>query len=173
MNDIRIIVHTNTAHTFHETVRVEPHQCLTYDDILTAFRRERRDWLFIRDGQFIEDETVHVDECSNDTLHVYVVDVHKSRENRMNMNEMNMNPQPTPPMTTLMAPITTPMTTPIYSQIIQGLLSSVGAVGAEGTDASVLASLREMGFTQTDSVLRTYIRIYGPDVESVANALLG
>jgi len=57
-------------------------------------------------------------------------------------------------------------------QASEGSERREASVVSDSTYASSIATLREMGFTHSEPVMRRYIRLYGGDIEMIANFFL-
>jgi len=193
--EITIVLHT--GETFVEKVSGDIEK-LTYDNILSAFHKSQEEWLFVKNGRFIGNvsDTVFDDVIDEPTpLRVYVVDLtgsgRKSEIQRQGTVASMLSgifgsglaynlPQPTTQATTQ----------PRYLDIIRTMVSEHrqasegGRQASEGSErreapivsdstyASSIATLREMGFTHSEPVMRRYIRLYGGDIEMIANFFL-
>ena len=193
--EITIVLHT--GETFVEKVSGDIEK-LTYDNILSAFHKSEEEWLFVKNGRLIGNvsDTVFDDVIDEPTpLRVYVVDLtgsgRKSEIQRQGTVASMLSgifgsglaynlPQPTTQATTQ----------PRYLDIIRTMVSEHrqasegGRQASEGSErreapivsdstyASSIATLREMGFTHSEPVMRRYIRLYGGDIEMIANFFL-
>ena len=193
--EITIVLHT--GETFVEKVSGDIEK-LTYDNILSAFHKSEEEWIFVKNGRLIGNvsDTVFDDVIDEPTpLRVYVVDLtgsgRKSEIQRQGTVASMLSgifgsglaynlPQPTTQATTQ----------PRYLDIIRTMVSEHrqasegGRQASEGSErreapivsdstyASSIATLREMGFTHSEPVMRRYIRLYGGDIEMIANFFL-
>ena len=165
---------------------------LTYDDILSAFHKSPEEWVFVRDGGFVDTmgDRVVGDNDITSPVRVCVIDLSFVRGSSISTISTisaipdsvssllsglsGILPQPTPAQTT-----TTPRSR--YMDILQSMVREYTtqpndrneiSLVSDDTYASGIATLRDMGFTHSEPVMRRYIRLYHGDVELVANFFL-
>ena len=177
--EMTIILHT--GETFTEKVSRDVEK-LTYSDILSAFGKTPEEWVFVKNGRLVGNvlDTVFDDNSTQTPLRTYVVDFSDPHRRQPETHVQgvlsgifggsiagNQLPQPTPHATTQ----------PRYLDIIRTMIGEASQVSdstvlSDNTYASSIATLREMGFTHSEPVMRRYIRLYGGDIEMIANFFL-